>query len=162
MSALVVHPAWGPAPGSPARRRSGGPVAGRGNLQLVGPGFVPAVVESPARRPGGRQAVSRPASSPTPLRLTVRGRRVVTTLALIAATGASVTLGGLVGLAANPSPQAATTTVTVAAGETLWSLASATAVPGEDPRDIVEQITALNGLASSDLVVGQELLVPAE
>jgi LysM repeat protein len=154
MSALVVHPAWQPAPAGPARRGGSVRAVSRGNLQLVGPGFVPVPVATAA----GRTAVSRP--EPSALRLTVRGRRVVATLALIVATGVSVAVGSLVGLAANPSSQAATTTVTVAAGETLWSVATDAAGSGQDPRDVVEQITALNGLASSDLVAGQQLLVP--
>nr|KEP24118.1 hypothetical protein DA06_23360 [Georgenia sp. SUBG003] len=93
--------------------------------------------------------------------MTVRGRRVVAVLSLVAATALSVGAGALVGMAANPSTDGATTTVTVGAGDSLWSLASAAASPGEDPRDVVEEIAALNGLASSDLAVGQELLVPA-
>lgn len=157
MSALVAHPAWAP-PARPVRRRGGARPVGRGGLQLVGPGFVPATA-----RPAGPApvAVSRPAApGHGALRLTVRGRRAVTVLALIAATAVSVALGALVGVGMNPAPSGATTTVTVAPGETLWSVASATAAPGEDLRDVVEQIAALNGLASSQLAVGQELLVP--
>jgi hypothetical protein len=157
MSALVAQPAW-PAPVRPARRRGDARPAGRGTLQLVGPGFVPPAVGPEAPE---RPVVARPAPAGTAgLRLTVRGRRVLAALALIAATGASVALGALVGTAANPSSSSATTTVTVAPGQTLWSLASAAAAPGEDPRDVLEEIADLNGLASPDLAVGQELLVP--
>jgi len=159
MSALVAQPAW-PAPARPARRRGNTGPARRGSLQLVGPGFVPPVVAQPAPPV---PVVSRPAQAEAAgLRLTVRGRRVLTTLILLAATGVSVALGSLVGAAANPSSSSATTTVTVAPGQTLWSLASATAAPGEDPRDVLEQIADLNGLASPDLAVGQELLVPVD
>ncbi|GAA4286786.1 LysM peptidoglycan-binding domain-containing protein [Georgenia daeguensis] len=159
MSALVAQPAWS-APARPARRRVGTRPAGRGSLQLVGPGFVPPVVAPAAPV---RPVVSRPPREEAPgLRLTARGRRVLTTLALLAATGASVGLGALVGTAANPASSSATTTVTVAPGQTLWSLASATAAPGEDPRDVLAEITELNGLASSELAVGQELLVPVD
>jgi nucleoid-associated protein YgaU len=161
MSAVLAQPAWQPAPAPrPARRATGGRPVRRGNLQLVGPGFVPPAA-APARDARAEEA-ARAAAPPAALRLTVRGRRVVAVLALVAATAVSVGAGALVGMAANPAADGATTTVTVGAGETLWSLASAAASPGEDPREVVEQITALNGLASSDLAVGQELILPAE
>lgn len=163
MSALVAQPVW-PAPARPARRRGDARPVGRGTLQLVGPGFVPPAVQ-PAVEPGvPARVVSRPAQAGAAgLRLTARGRRLLTVLALVAATGASVALGALVGTAANPSSSSATTTtVTVAPGQTLWSLASAAAAPGEDPRDVLEQIADINGLASADLAVGQELLVPVD
>jgi LysM repeat protein len=83
-------------------------------------------------------------------------------MALVAATAVSVGVGAAVGTALNPVTDAATTTVTVGAGETLWSLAGTAASPGEDLREVVEEIRALNGLVSSDLAVGQELLVPVE
>ncbi|PFG38425.1 LysM domain-containing protein [Georgenia soli] len=163
MSAVLAHPAWQPAqaPGArPARRRTGVRPARRGNLQLVGPGFVPQV-GAPAAADGRSRAAEARSEASGRLRLTARGRGVVTALALVLATAVSVGVGALVGVAVNPAVGGETTTVTVGAGETLWSLASAVAEPGEDPRELVEHITTLNGLASSELAVGQELVVPA-
>lgn len=165
MSAVLAHPAWQPAPASgarPARRGTGARPVRRGNLQLVGPGFVPPADATRAADVPARTAGAAEATGTGALRLTVRGRRVVAALALLVATVGSVAVGALAGVAARPGTEGETTSVTVGAGETLWSLASAAAAPGEDPRELVEQITALNGLASSELAVGQELLVPAE
>jgi len=163
MSAVLAPPAWQPTPAAaprPARRGTGGRPVRRGNLQLVGPGFVPPA-DDLARSTRAR-ADERAAATSAPLRLTVRGRRVVAAIVLVAATAVSVGVGAVVGTALNPVTDAATTTVTVGAGETLWSLAGTAASPGEDLREVVEEIRALNGLVSSDLAVGQELLVPAE
>lgn len=170
MSVVVAHPVWQPS--APAAARPGGhgsSTGRRGSLQLVGPGFVPPASSEPAGAPfpgaavgarSGRHRVqSRNASAR--LRLTVRGRRVVAALVVLLGTALSVGLGALVGIAANPSGAAATTSVTVGPGETLWSLAATVSAPGEDRREIVEEIAALNGLASPDLAVGQELLLPA-
>lgn len=123
-------------------------------------GFVPQV-GAPAAADGRSRAAEARSEASGRLRLTARGRGVVTALALVLATAVSVGVGALVGVAVNPAVGGETTTVTVGAGETLWSLASAVAEPGEDPRELVEHITTLNGLASSELAVGQELVVPA-
>lgn len=48
---------------------------------------------------------------------------------------------------------------TVDAGDTLWDLAARLA-PGEDPRPAVDLIKRLNGLASSSLTVGQQIVLP--
>ena len=44
-------------------------------------------------------------------------------------------------------------------GESLWSVARRIA-PANDPREVVAQIRRLNGLASSELQPGQQLLLP--
>lgn len=49
--------------------------------------------------------------------------------------------------------------ITVAQGDTLWSLASRLAEES-DPRDLVDQITSINSLASSQLQAGQTLRIP--
>ncbi len=103
-------------------------------------------------------------TSATRLRLTARGRRV---LAAVAALPAVIALGiAIVGggsaLAARDggAPASAFTTVTVSAGESLWSIAQAVA-PHEDPRDIVDAIVRLNALESVTVQAGQSLAVPA-
>ncbi|MFH5822562.1 LysM peptidoglycan-binding domain-containing protein [Georgenia sp. AZ-5] len=182
MSALVAQPAWQPAPRPgtrggrrPARpgdaRPDRSPTPRRGNLQLVGPGFVPPA----AARPAGIAAPSTAVTVPVPalererrsaavrgqLRLTALGRRVVAAAVLLLAASISVGLGLGLGGAAAPGTPGEVETVTVAAGETLWTLAGAAAAPGEDVRDVVAHISELNALDSGELRAGQQLLVPA-
>jgi LysM repeat protein len=49
--------------------------------------------------------------------------------------------------------------VTVAPGDTLWSIAGE-AAPGVDRRDTVHRIVELNALAGPELSVGQRVAVP--
>jgi hypothetical protein len=170
MSALVVQPAWQPSTVRPARRRPASTQpARRGNLQLVGPGFVP----QPAR-PSAAGARAVPASAvpaatrrPVPvtagrLRLTPLGRRVLAGAALVAASTLAIGVGAAAGRAVSAPPAGAdVATVTVAAGESLWSVASAATGPGEDVRERVAEIAAMNELGSHELRAGQQLLVPA-
>ena len=62
-------------------------------------------------------------------------------------------------LVAGPVPAAAAT-VTVAPGDTLWTIAS-TRYPGADARQKVFEIEQLNGLNGPTIVPGQRLRVPA-
>ena len=103
----------------------------------------------------GRGPMARDAA---PLRLTARGRRVVTTLAVLLAL-----VVGLVGgraMASSPEEGIAVDVYTVGAGETMWSIASGFAAPGSDVRDAVAELMDLNELSSSALAAGQQLLVP--
>ena len=92
-----------------------------------------------------------------PLRLTRRGVAVL--------TGAVVALGTLlVWLAALSAPSApaapaAPHSVTVQAGDTLWSIATRIA-PDRDPRAEIAALQRRNHLASVDLTPGQVLRVP--
>ncbi|PYF99849.1 LysM domain-containing protein [Georgenia satyanarayanai] len=146
MSALAI-------PTVPAREV---PARSRGHLQLVGPGYVAPV---PQRVEPTRPAeVARPA-----VRLTARGRLVRSLLVLTVALTAAVTGGSwLGGLAADAQGyQGPVERVSVATGDTLWAIAAGTATEGEDVREVVDEIVELNGLGSSELVAGQQLLVPA-
>jgi LysM repeat protein len=49
--------------------------------------------------------------------------------------------------------------MTVLAGDTLWSIATLVN-PEADPRDVVEEIIALNQLESAVLTPGQEIALP--
>ena len=105
------------------------------------------------------------AASATRLRLTVRGRRV---LALIAALPAALALvfaimSGGAALASRDggAPAGTFTTITVAPGDSLWSIAEEVA-PSHDPRDVVDELVRLNALDSAAVWAGQRLSIPAD
>jgi len=62
-------------------------------------------------------------------------------------------------LVSGPAP-AASETVTVAPGDTLWGIA-AERYPDADPRQKVFEIEQLNGLRGPTIMTGQRLRVPA-
>ena len=102
---------------------------------------------------------------PTRLRLTVRGRRVLATIAAIPAVVAiSVAMisGGsaLAGRDAG-APADSFSTITVSFGDTLWSIAE-TVAPEADPRDVIDAIVRLNALDGVSLEAGQSLSIPTE
>lgn len=106
--------------------------------------------------------VASPAAHLAPrLRLTRRGRAVLTTLAaaplVIAAAILGLQSGGAV--ANDTAASVSFETVTVAPGESLWSIAERLA-PNADPRDVLLEIVALNGLPSSQVHPGQQLALP--
>lgn len=95
------------------------------------------------------------------LRLTRRGRAVVTTLIvapLVIAAGFAFSGGSAVATA--DAPGAAFEYVTISSGETLWQLAG-TIAPEADPRDVISDIVQLNNLAGADIQPGQRLAIPA-
>jgi hypothetical protein len=120
-------------------------------------------IPSPARAAGVAARAVAPRS--TRLRLTVRGRRVVALLAALPAVIAlsAAVLGGGAALASRDGgvPAGSFTTVTVAVGDTLWSLAEEIA-PERDPRDVVDELVRLNALDSVVVRAGQSLAIPAE
>jgi LysM domain len=95
------------------------------------------------------------------LRLTKRGRVVLTTLASIPFVIAALIFalnGG--GAAASLEGSIATHEyVSVASGQTLWQVAKQIA-PNADPRDVVADILDLNGLTSAEVFPGQQLAIP--
>jgi Tfp pilus assembly protein FimV len=107
-----------------------------------------------------------PALTATRLRLPTRGRRVLAVLAALpamAALAVAVFLGGSAALASRDAGAPAGTfeTVTVVAGESLWSIAQEVA-PSADPRDVVDAIVRLNALDGVAVSAGQRLAIPAE
>ena len=95
--------------------------------------------------------------SAAPLRLTRRGRLTLLVTAVAVALMALVPMGQ----AAFGRPETPHAVVIVHPGDTLWSVARAVA-PTADPRDVIEQVRALNGLSDDDtLASGQRLLVPS-
>ncbi|KAA9111015.1 LysM peptidoglycan-binding domain-containing protein [Microbacterium rhizomatis] len=118
-------------------------------------------------RPVGRhraRTVSRDVQA-TRLRLTVRGRRLLAAVAAIPAVIALslAILGGGAALASRDAGMSADSfqTVTVASGESLWSIAQEVA-PNADPRDVVDAIMRLNALGGATVSAGQRLAIPAE
>ena len=70
---------------------------------------------------------------------------------------AAIVVGALTLIGHSGAPR--TQFVTVEPGDTLWSVAGR-AAPDQDPRDVIAQMMALNGLRDSDVVVGEVLRVP--
>ncbi|GGB97267.1 LysM peptidoglycan-binding domain-containing protein [Cellulomonas carbonis] len=121
------------------------------------------VVARSARTAGGRSrrgaaAHGAAAHGAAGLRLTGRGRAAVMLLA--------VGLAGAVGMTAQsaaargPAAPVPVVAHVVEPGETLWEIAARTAEPGQDVRDVVADLTELNGLPDVALEAGQQLLVP--
>lgn len=50
----------------------------------------------------------------------------------------------------------------VTSGDTLWSIAESTVDDGEDIRQVVSELKALNGLQGSRIVPGQALIIPSD
>jgi len=103
---------------------------------------------------------SRPAVQPR-LRITRRGRAVLTVLIAVPLAVAAI-IGGAGAISANGTDAAGSTHysyVTVHSGESLWQLAQEVA-PKADPRDVVAEISNLNGLDSGVIQPGQRLAIP--
>jgi hypothetical protein len=112
------------------------------------------------------------------LRLTARGRAAVLVVALLAAAAAALVLvvgpgtAAPVGVtptaAAAPAPGAwgaelaergLARAYTIAAGDTLWDLATSID-PASDPRPLIDRIQLMNGLPDGRLTVGDQLWLP--
>lgn len=107
-----------------------------------------------AGRPTGRAALC----------LTRRGRFVLVGVPLMLAAVLALVLAGFFTAPAQASVGSGSvgvhaSSVTVLAGQTLWSIAS-TADSNRDPRDVVADIVELNGLSTSVVQPGQQLFVP--
>lgn len=98
-------------------------------------------------------------SPSAPLRLTRRGRVLLTLFMVAGLVVAGFTLGRGSSLAAGHHAPVARHTVTVQAGDTLWSVAARIA-PHADPRAIVAEIASLNKLSGSIVQPGEQLVVP--
>jgi hypothetical protein len=139
-----------------ACRPAGHPGRGLPAIGAARRGPVPG--SGPATRVVRRdRACGRPGAAA--VRLTRRARRLGVALVL----GAGVALGSWLGPLVSGGGEAlrlvGESSVVVEPGDTLWSIASSVA-RGEDVRDVVAQIRALNELHSADLMPGQVLLLP--
>ena len=99
---------------------------------------------------------------PSGIVLNRRGRLARTLVVLSLA----IVLGSLVsakaGAGTDVAPAAATSfiTVTVAPGETIWSLATRMAPDSGDVRSLVSEILEVNSLTSVDVAAGQKIRIP--
>jgi len=98
------------------------------------------------------------------LRLTRRGRAVLTALAALPLViGALVfALNGGGAVATSEQTHVSFQHVTVESGDSLWTVAERLA-PSADPRDVIADLVQLNGLDASGVVSpGQQLAVPTK
>jgi hypothetical protein len=148
-------------PARAGRGQPGGPSTGAGP-KGAGPKaasrdahLVPAAARRTAAAPGR-----------APLRLTRRGRIVVTAVAIFVATVVIT----VIGMAAPGGAQAANHgrpgagyggmhQIVVRPGQTLWSIA-ARAEPSADPRLVISQIMTANSMTSDVVEAGELLWVP--
>jgi hypothetical protein len=119
------------------------------------------------RASGQRVTVRQATVQPGKLRLTRRGRRVLTGFVMLVIVIAAMLIWtGVAGGAQAPGPGAPArsvyqgmTQIVVQPGQTLWSIAAAVE-PSADPRTAVQQISDVNGLTGTQIEAGQLLWVP--
>lgn len=93
-------------------------------------------------------------------RTRVRGRRLATILVAGAVAGAWAGPVARVLRDADGAEPAARVSYVVRSGDTLWSIARRLA-PADDPRLVVDSISAANELDAGSLAPGQVLVIPA-
>jgi len=98
---------------------------------------------------------------PSGISLNRRGRlaRTLVVLSLAIVLGSLVSAKAGAGTEVVPAAAGSFITVTVAPGETLWSLAARVEHDG-DTRSLVSQIVSVNSLASVDVTAGQKIRIP--
>jgi len=133
--------------------------------RLVADGGRQRAHASGARNAGQRQRV-RPRPAPhTPVRLTRRGRVVVTAAVALAIGALSMALAGAAEATSHSGtpaiPGRGVTKVEIRAGESLWSVAEAYD-PNADTRLVIAQILQMNSLNSDQVQPGQMLWVPRD
>ncbi len=111
------------------------------------------------RTPASVEVATAPSAPRTRLRITPRGRAVLSVLVALPFIVA-ILLAVLNGGVAAADQGGSTVTVTVSAGQTLWSLAEAIA-PESNPADVVADIVAVNALDGGAVQAGQTLVLPA-
>ncbi|MFB6726705.1 LysM peptidoglycan-binding domain-containing protein [Kribbella sp. NPDC056345] len=160
-----LAPEVAPAPqGVPRRRRIPGstteplPVRGCAGEVLGRHVADPAALRQVARRQQARQARELEAPS---LRLTRRGRMLVSFVSVLVFGSAIAVLGLRIAGVLDPGPDfSSTVPVQVAPGQSLWSIAQETN-PEQDPALVIEKIAELNQLSGpADLTPGQTLQIP--
>jgi nucleoid-associated protein YgaU len=163
-SAQAVPAAYAGSPVTPAAR-VGSPVA---PAPTVEPRRRPRVEGAttdrmPVRGCSGEELGRRTSAQtePAALRLTRRGRMLLTAVSVLVFGAAILVLGLRVAGVLEPGPHFThTVPVQVAPGQTLWSIAQDTN-PNQDPAAVVEKIANLNNLTTpADITPGQTLQIP--
>jgi LysM repeat protein len=100
---------------------------------------------------------------PSGIRLNRRGRLARTFVVLSLAIVLGSVVSAKAGAGTDVAPVKATSfiTVTVAPGDTVWSLANRLAGSG-DVRSLVSEIISVNSLGSVDVATGQKLRIPLQ
>jgi cell division protein YceG involved in septum cleavage len=100
---------------------------------------------------------------PSGIHLNRRGRlaRTFVVLSLAIVLGSVVSAKAGAGTDSAPRAAASYITVTVAPGDTVWSLANRLAAGG-DVRSLVSEIISVNSLSSVDVAAGQKLRIPLQ
>ena len=129
------------------------------------PGPDAAVATSSVATPAPAPSGARDAARPAPVRLTRRGRLVVTAAALLVIAAMSVVLAGAaqaLGHSAGPARLGpGITKVEVRPGQDLWSLAE-TYDPNADTRQVIQEILQLNSMSTDQVQPGQVLWMPRD
>jgi LysM repeat protein len=149
----VVYRAGGRVAAPVAPPVAAAPVA----APITAPPAAPPVAMPPGIRPSATAS-----SKASRLRLTRRGRIVVTAMVALLAAGLSLAIAGAAqatGHSASQRTGPSLAQVVVRPGQTLWSVAE-NADPNSDPRQVIQQIAQLNALTSGTLMAGQRLWVP--
>ena len=92
-------------------------------------------------------------------RANIRLARFLVVLSLTTVFGAGFAMQAGAGSKDVPTKANSFVTVTVANGETIWSIAKAINGDG-DLRKLVDEIVKVNGLASADVSAGRKIRVP--
>jgi nucleoid-associated protein YgaU len=125
----------------------------------VAPGYAAPRRRAARTAPPARPAAAATAAPAAPVRLTRRGRLVVTLLFVVVLTVLATVFGATSAATGEAGAPVPTRTVVVQEGDTLWAIAGEVAAPGE-VREMVHRIQELNALSGSGLTLGQELAVP--
>jgi hypothetical protein len=104
-----------------------------------------------------------PAGATMRLRLTRRGRAVLTTVAAVPLVAGALffAINGGGAVASGDQAQVRFQYVTVESGQSLWSIAERVA-PSADPRDVIADIVSLNQLDSAVVSPGQRIAIPSQ
>ena len=102
-------------------------------------------------------------ANPSTITLNRHGRlaRTFVVLSLAIVLGSVVSAKAGAGTDSAPQASGSFITVTVAPGDTVWSLANRLAAGG-DVRSLVSEIISVNSLASVDVATGQKLRIPLQ
>ena len=111
----------------------------------------------PARECGRLRQGSVGAAHGAELSFTRRGRVVLTLLALVA-VAAAFFMGARASAADESAP--AVERYVVQSGETLWAIAESSRGAGESVAEQVRELVRVNGLSGSQVMAGQEIVVP--